>query len=73
VVESESVLKEAVEEVEVNVGITAAWTVKPCQADRSGNYGQLELSFSWSCTGGNTGMRIAATSSVDKYGRRSVT
>jgi len=28
------------------VGITAAWTIKPCPADRSGNCGQLELSFS---------------------------
>jgi hypothetical protein len=30
----------------ISVGITAARTVKPCQADRSGNYGQPELSFS---------------------------
>ena len=64
------------------VGITATWTVKPCQADRSGNSGQPELSFSqscrsfsqscrsfsWSCTGGNTSIPIVATSSVDKYG-----
>jgi hypothetical protein len=33
------------EEVAI-VGITAAWTVKPCQADRSGNYRQQELGFS---------------------------
>jgi hypothetical protein len=50
------------------VGITAPRTVKPCQADRSGNYGLLELSFSWSCTGGNAGIQPVATSSVDKYG-----
>jgi len=29
-----------------SVGILAAWTIKPCLADRSGNCGQLELSFS---------------------------
>jgi hypothetical protein len=50
------------------VGITAARTVKPCQADQSGNYVLLELSFSRSCSGVNTGMQIVATSSVDKYG-----
>ena len=49
------------------VGITAAWTVKPCPADRSGNYGQLELSFSWSCTGWQYWHAIVATLSVDKY------
>jgi hypothetical protein len=29
----------------LHVGITAARTVEPCPADRSGNYGLLELSF----------------------------
>src|SRR5450432_2652195 len=50
-----------------SVGITAAWTVKPCPADRSGNHGQLELSFSWSCTGWQYWHAIVATLSVDKY------
>jgi hypothetical protein len=54
--------------INISVGITAARTVKPCQADQSGNYGLLEMSFSWSCTGGNTSMQIVTTLSVDKYG-----